>query len=90
MLGTFVVACWTGVWTYFEVFEAISGVRFKEVYAHIEKVVAFVGVTVSVLWSYLGTMKELRDAITTEFFLWASPTSLYLPEPSIQAVDLSF
>ena len=36
-------------------------------------------------------MKELRVAIRTEFFLlWESPTSPYLPGPSIQALDLSF
>jgi len=40
--------------------------------------------------SSFGTMKEFKGAIREEFFLEASPTSLYRPGPSIEAVDLSF
>ena len=38
-------------------------------YTHIEIVVAFLSFTFPVRWSSLGTMKELRGAIRTEFFL---------------------
>ena len=45
--------------------------------------------TFLLIWSELGTVKELRGASRTELFLQAPPTSLYRPGPSIQALDLS-